>query len=122
MRHINKFRTSGIPGLPCPCCPPRIGLPEAIFSTTTPTTPISSILTTSTPSLTPSLTDSEKPSGSKDILFTASVAELRRKAQEHSAALWQSLQQIHNVSNEKPELPEVPKEIEKVSVKEDISQ
>ena len=28
----------------------------------------------------------------KDLLFGASVAELRRKAQEHSAALWQSLQ------------------------------
>ena len=112
----------GIPGLPCPCCPPRIGLPDTIFSTATPTTPISSILTTSTPSLTPTLTETEKPSGSKDILFTASVAELRRKAQEHSAALWQSLQQIHNVNNEKPELPEVPKDLEKVPVKEDISQ
>ena len=112
----------GIPGLPCPCCPPRLGtLPESIFSTAA--TPVSSILSNSTPSL---LTDSEglssKPKAdSKEVLFTASVAELRRKAQEHSAAIWQSLQQFqHNSDKTSSELPDIPKDLAKVPLKEDL--
>ena len=110
--HNNHSVFVGIPGLPCPCCPPRLGtLPESIFSTAA--TPVSSILSNSTPSL---LTDSEglssKPKAdSKEVLFTASVAELRRKAQEHSAAIWQSLQQFqHNSDKTSSELPDIPKE------------
>lgn len=103
----------GIPGLPCPCCPPR--LPDSIFSTSTPT-PVSSILSNSTPSLTET---PEKPKDpSKEVLFTASVAELRRKAQEHSAAIWQSLQQFQQSSDK--ELPEVPKDLVKVPKTEDL--
>jgi len=112
----------GIPGLPCACCPPRLGtLPESIFSTAA--TPVSSILSNSTPSL---LTDSEglssKPkTDSKEVLFTASVAELRRKAQEHSAAIWQSLQQFqHNSDKTSTELPDIPRDLAKVPLKEDL--
>ena len=60
----------------------------------------------------------------RDVLFTASVAELRRKAQEHSAALWQSLQQIQgdaaNISSpiipelSLPTVPEPAKNLEKM--------
>jgi hypothetical protein len=49
-----------------------------------------------------------KPSDDKDLMFTASVAELRRKAQEHSAALWHSLQQIQS-SVSGPTEPMFPK-------------
>ena len=114
------------------------------FSSTSITTPVTSVLTNTTPSISG---DEEKSANdnsvnnnvnsiingigssvnAKDNMFTTSVAELRRKAQEHSAALWQSLQQIQQQSNgesaaagmpNRPELPpfsspDVTKDVEK---------
>ncbi|KAK6627886.1 hypothetical protein RUM43_002235 [Polyplax serrata] len=65
-----KEITSGLPGL-CSCCPIK---------------PLNS-------SLLPDLTTQ---SSANDHQRTSSVAELRRKAQEHSAALLQSLQNMAN--------------------------
>jgi len=39
-------------------------------------------------------TDEKLVKSDQDVLFTASVAELCQKAPEHSATIWQSLQQI----------------------------
>ena len=97
---------SGLSGLPCPCCPPRLPL-----LSTSPTAP--SLLDAKTSPNSESR--AESGSGNGDVLsgaaaaatasqksknfvensgkdFGASVAELRKKAQEHSAAIWQSLQ------------------------------
>lgn len=93
--------------MPCPCCPPRIGLTDNLGVTTSITTPVSSVLTNSPPSTIQS--DEEKlVKTDRDVLFTASVAELRRKAQEHSAAIWQSLQQIQGDVVTSPAVPELP--------------
>ncbi len=51
------------------------------------------------PILPPSQLTQQLTSAEKDQLFSASVEELRRKAQEHSAALWQQIQQMHQNSN-----------------------
>ena len=105
---------SGLGGLPCPCCPPRLGgLPDTLGVTSSISTPVSSVLTGSSPSLTgngTSETDEKLVKSDRDVLFTASVAELRRKAQEHSAAIWQSLQQIQGseaLTNGPTALPEI---------------
>ena len=99
-------------GLPCPCCPPRLPLlsPSPNLSTAP------NLAGAVSPDAKTSSTDQglnqndpeaagdettvgsfskkflENSSTNKDLVFGASVAELRRKAQEHSAALWQSLQ------------------------------
>ena len=105
---------SGLGGLPCPCCPPRLGgLSDTLGVTSSISTPVSSVLTGSSPSLTgngTSETDEKLVKSDRDVLFTASVAELRRKAQEHSAAIWQSLQQIQGseaLTNGPTALPEI---------------
>ncbi len=50
-----------------------------------------------------------KSDSERNVLFTASVAELRRKAQEHSAALWQTFKHI----GAEPESSEAAKNAEK---------
>lgn len=83
--HLKLFRnvSTGLTGIPCPCCPPRLALPSSTDNS-------------SATSLTSPTSEGEKSNKDqhRDVLFTASVAELRRKAQEHSAALWQSLQSL----------------------------
>jgi hypothetical protein len=96
-------------GLPCPCCPPRLPLlsPSPNLSTSgnlagaiSPDSKHDPASNQNDPEATGdeaasasfSKTFLENSSTNKDLVFGASVAELRRKAQEHSAALWQSLQ------------------------------
>ena len=95
-----------------------MGLAENLFSTSisTPVTSVSTTTTAATDITKPELPDEKL---GRDVLFTASVAELRRKAQEHSAALWQSLQQQIHGESTSPELSvcpsaEIVKSIEKV--------
>ena len=89
------------------------GLSDTLGVTSSISTPVSSVLTGSSPSLTGngnSETDEKLVKSDRDVLFTASVAELRRKAQEHSAAIWQSLQQIQGseaLTNGPTALPEI---------------
>ena len=66
---------SALTGLPCPCCPPRLGLPDSIFSQITPV---------STSAGAAILTGEEDKSSEKESIFSESVAELRRKALEHT--------------------------------------
>ena len=92
-------------GLPCPCCQPR--LPLLSTSPSLATSPILPGGLSPDPKPEPGAKPNDpeasaneetdksnflQSSVNKDLLFGASVAELRRKAQEHSAALWQSLQ------------------------------
>ena len=70
-------------------------------------TSISSVLNN-----TNNLSNEDDKNNPKDSMFTTSVAELRRKAQEHSAAIFQSLQQIQT------ETPEEVKNTEKVPIEE----
>ena len=71
---------SALTGLPCPCCPPLghkpLGLPDSIFSQITPvsTSAGAGILTAG----------EEDKSKEKESIFSESVAELRRKALEHT--------------------------------------
>ena len=82
--------TPGFPGL-CSCCPVK---PPSFASSLT--TPLSSLASPSTPPAQPlaSPSTSSAPSfaSSSSDPRSSSVAELRRKAQEHSAAVLQSLQ------------------------------
>ena len=87
-------RIPGLPVPPCSCSPPKIpGLTESLGVSTSVPTPVSSVLTNSPLSTIQSGSGSDEEKNlvksDHDNLFTASVAELRRKAQEHSAALWQ---------------------------------
>ena len=54
--------------------------------------------------------DEELVKSDQDDLFNRSVAELCRKGQEHSAAIWQILQKIQGsnaLTNSPTELPEI---------------
>ena len=100
---MQNFRfIPGLSGLPCPCCPPRLPL----LSSTTPTlpeqktgsNPDNPVIRSDSDGASDDVTSGLSPfskannfieNSGKD--FGASVAELRRKAQEHSAAIWQSL-------------------------------
>ena len=117
MRNFYPFVFTGLTGLPCPCSPPRLGgLTDTLGATSTsiPTPTVSSALTNSILSTiqpaasgTGSTEEEKLVKSDRDVLFTASVAELRRKAQEHSAALWQSLQQIQDANSSSPAVPEI---------------
>ena len=98
----------GLSGLSYPCCPPRLGLSDTLGVTSSISTPVSSVLTNTPSTIQNSENDEKIVKSDRDVLFTASVAELRRKAQEHSAALWQSLQEIQgNSLTTSPSIPEI---------------
>ena len=55
-------------------------------------------------------TDEKLVKSDQDVLFNESIAELHRKAQKHSAAIWQILQQIQGgnaLTNSPSALPEI---------------
>ena len=90
----------GLDGLPYPCCPPPPPLPTDSLLNIPPTPPLIQPVVDKTDSKAGSGAKSdaeEGPSNSTSAasdLFSASVSELRRKAQEHSAALWQLAQTV----------------------------
>ena len=106
---LNSIKNpSGLGGLPCPCCPPSLA-PDSLLNIPTPPP-----LIPPTPNI--SSSEAEDKTGIKGAaksneenlstssasdLFSASVSELRRKAQEHSAALWQLAQTVQQQNSSK---------------------
>ena len=89
---------SGLDGLPYPCCPPPPPppLPTDSLLNIPPNPPLIPPVEDKSDSKAKSNAE-EGPSNSASAasdLFSASVSELRRKAQEHSAALWQLAQTV----------------------------
>ena len=94
----------GLAGLPCPCCPPAPPLASDSLLAVPQTPPL--LPAAAAPSLSADPKDKigqgaesncggcEQPEENSSDLFSASVSELRRKAQEHSAALWQLAQTV----------------------------
>ena len=104
----------------CPCCPTQ---PGTVSTTAASSTPCSTTTTSSSTSTTTAKLDSKPPivgmpsmfphfplpatsaasmaitegvKEAKEEVFNASVAELRRKAEEHSAALWHLAQSVQH--------------------------
>ena len=88
---------SGLDGLPYPCCPPPPPppLPTDSLLNIPPNPPLIPPVEDKSDSKAKSnAEESLSNSASASDLFSASVSELRRKAQEHSAALWQLAQTV----------------------------
>ena len=106
--HCTYTYISALTGLPCPCCPappPRLGLPDSLF----PTVPPVSTPGTSPPALLPinnptgnSSTSDEDKSKENEAMFNDSVAELRRKALEHTR------QQLNSIEEMAKNLEKIP--------------
>ncbi len=96
IRRIHSLISSGLPGVPCPCCPP----PTTPTPTLLPGFPAPTGGVDATKESTGEAKSDQKspnstlPEEDNKGLFASSVSELRRKAQEHSAALWQLAQTV----------------------------
>ena len=96
---LHKY-ISALTGLPCPCCPvpPRLGgLPDSLFPpvppVSTPGTSPPALLPMNNPTGNSSASDDDK-SKENEAMFNDSVAELRRKALEHTRQQLNSIEEM----------------------------